>query len=207
MSSGETEQNRGPIGRPAPQYGEYAPEGWSQPKPVSTPAPAPAAPASAPAPAGARGPVPGPGQGGSRGYIPYPGAYPQPASPAVRRRNADRIATIVLLVVGAAGALIGVRTALSLTDSMTVLYAQAGLPAYEPDPRIAIVTPVIWISHAALYLGALIGSILLLRAGRPAFWLPLAAGIAAAIVFWVGIGLVVGNDPNLMQIYSTVGLG
>ena len=39
-------------------------------------------------------------------------------------------------------------------------------------------------SHLLLYLLAVGLSIALLRAGRPAFWAPLGAGVVAAIIFW-----------------------
>ena len=122
-----------------------------------------------------------------------PPAYGQPAYGAPvygapqgpRRRTWDVVLTIILLVVGLFGAGIGV--AYGLIFLTPELLGDALVQAGYGQPAIDSRGPgtVIIISHAVLYLIALGVGIALLLAKKIAFWVPLAAGVVAAIVFWV----------------------
>ena len=54
-------------------------------------------------------------------------------------------------------------------------------------------------SHVLLYLLAIGLSILLLVKRKIAFYVPLAAGVLAAIIFWVAIIALMMTDPNLLD--------
>jgi hypothetical protein len=57
---------------------------------------------------------------------------------------------------------------------------------------------VIAVSHIVLYLLALGGSIPLLLTKRVAFWVPLTAGVIAAIIFWGTFIAVFLSDPGFI---------
>ena len=155
---------------PVPQYGEYAPAGYVAPQPVAGPAPA--------QPQGAA-------------------SYPQQA-PVRERKTWDLVLTSILLVMGLFGAGIGVIYGLLFTDPTLIASAleQGGYPGFNGDAGAA--PAILIISHVVLYLIAL-GAIPLLIARRVAFWLPLAAGIVAAIIFWSTVMGVLFSDPGFIS--------
>jgi hypothetical protein len=160
---------------PVPRYGEYAPAGYVPPAPAE------------PAP-----PVAYPQYG-----------YPMHPAPGVRRRKTwDLVLTIVLLVMGFFGMLIGLLYAGIISDPalMDQLFQQQNLGDF--DGTVGAAPAVIVASHVILYLAVLGGSIPLLISKRVAFWLPLAAGVIAAIIFWSALGGVFLSDPDFLSAYS-----
>lgn len=152
-------------------------------------------------------PQPGYGQAG----YPAPGyaqpAYGQPVygqpgfagTPLPRRRTWDVVLTIVLLVLGLGGTLLGVLYGV-LFSSPEVLdegFRDQGLGGFDGEIGAA---PLVLIgSHVVLYLVALGVSILLLVKKKIAFYVPLIAGVIAAIVFWATIFAVVASDPDFAR--------
>ncbi|KRE21560.1 DUF6264 family protein [Agromyces sp. Soil535] len=169
--------------RPRPQYGEYAPEGWSWQPPAgettSDPAPQlPTPPARPPARALSAASA-------GRGTRPD--------------RPLDRAVTILLLVIGVLGAWLSVGVLQAMPQSMQLLHTQEGIEAYTPGPEIpglilagSIVQVVLWVATAA-------GSIVLMRARRPSFWLPLGGGVVAAIALFVFTVIAITGDPMLLE--------
>jgi len=159
---------------PVPRYGEYAPAGYVPPAPAAdtTPYPAPA------------------------GYPVYAAAGGR------RRRTWDLVLTIVLLVLGLFGMGIGLLYAVILSDPtlLDTIFQQQGLDGF--NGTVGAAPAVIVASHVILYLAVLGGSIPLLLSKRIAFWLPLAAGVIAAIIFWTALGSVFLSDPNFVATYS-----
>jgi hypothetical protein len=155
---------------PVPQYGEYAPGGYVAPQPVAGPAPAQTYGAA---------------------------SYPQQA-PVRQRKTWDLVLTSILLVMGLFGAGIGVIYGLLFTDPtlLAEAFEQQGYPGFDGDAGAAPV--ILIVSHALLYLIAL-AAIPLLIARRVAFWLPLAAGIVAAIIFWSTLVGVLLSDPGFIN--------
>lgn len=172
-----------------PQYGEYSPVNGSNPYGVPG-YPAPTSPGTLAAPA-----VPNP-------YgVPVYGA-PVSAAPAYSplgrpRKTWDLVLTIVLLVVGAIGALIGATAGLGLNQAIQQQYDAQSLGAYHGNNGAAVA--VLAISHLVLYLLALGFSILSLVKKRTTFWIPLVAGAVAAIVFWSVLISVIIGDSTLMN--------
>jgi hypothetical protein len=162
---------------PVPRYGEYAPEGYVPPRPA-------------------------PGYEAAGGYVPQ--AHPAP--PAGRRRRTwDVVLTVILLVVGFVGAFIGVIYGLGFLSPGLIAQAldQQGYPGFSGDTAPAGV--VLIISHIVLYLVAVGVSIPMLIAKRITFWVPLAIGVVAAIVFWVTVVAAIMSDPAFVSTLSGQG--
>jgi hypothetical protein len=168
-------------GRPRPQYGEYAPEGWSWEPPrderADAAASAPTPPPPAPAPARA--------------------AEPAPSTAAVRRpRTADRFVTILLLALGAIGAWNTSVSLQQLPGAIQTVYTDQGVGTYTPQawlPTLALVGTVFML---ALYAAVLGWSVARLRAGRLAFWVPLVGGAVAFLATMVLTSIVFFTDPT-----------
>jgi hypothetical protein len=171
--------------RPRPQFGEYAPEGWTWQPPAgeTTSDPAPQMP-TPPAPS-AR-------------------ALAASADRDLRpQRPADRAVTILLLIIGVLGVWLAVGVLQAMPDSIQLLHTQEGIEPYTPGPEIpgliltgSIVQIVIWVIAA-------VGSVALMRARRPSFWLPLAAGVVAAIALFVFTAIALSGDPALIEQLTT----
>jgi uncharacterized membrane protein (DUF485 family) len=175
--------------RPAvPQYGEYAPAGYVSPvqpvQPAGTPS-APVNPYGVPvygAPAVA--PV-----GSAPAYAPLP----------KKRRTWDVVLTIILLVVAFFGMIIGIAYAAIFSDPdvLSQAMSSAGYGTFTGSAGAA--PTVLVVSHIVLFLLALGLSIPLLIRGRiVVFWIPLAIGVVAAIIFWASLVTVLLNDPGFI---------
>lgn len=166
-----------PDSRPAPQYGEYAtPEEVAALRgiPAEVPRPAPAAPPAAPA---------------------------RPRASGARRY--DRPVTIALLLFGVinfvqyAGAMLDFDTFLEL--------ATAGTPTEEIDfgDPARIGGYVLFGVSLVLLLVAGFVSVQLLRRGRLAFWVPLAAGALAVGTWVVVLVAIVLQTPDALTYPGT----
>jgi len=114
-------------------------------------------------------------------------------------RAVDRVSTIILLVVGAYSALsvaIGLfRLHFSLMQAATILKIED----FEVPQSAQTLGQVGAICILALYAVTLIFSIQRLRARKLTFWVPLAAG-AVAMVLWIIFTLVAfSQSPAIMQ--------
>ena len=160
--------------RPRPQYGEYAPPGYVPPMP---PPEAPTEPTVEPAQ-----------------------ALPTQPSVALRRTPGwDRGLTIGLLVAGLFGALIGWMIGSGLAESLPIALEQYDIEAGAMPEWVDAAGTAVMLSHILLYLAAVGLSIALLRAGRPAFWAPLSAGVIAAIIFWTVMSAAVAPYASQLQ--------
>jgi hypothetical protein len=169
--------------RPRPQYGEYAPDGWTwQPPPgetTSDPAPQMATPRAArPARTVAAASV------------------DRSARP---ERPADRAVTILLLVIGVLGVWLAVAVLQAMPQSIQLLHTQEGIEPYTPGPEIPALILTGSIVQIVIWVVAAIGSVALMRARRPSFWLPLAAGVIAAIALFVFTAIALSGDPALIE--------
>ncbi|MFC9560486.1 DUF6264 family protein [Agromyces sp. NPDC056965] len=174
--------------RPRPQYGEYAPEGWTWTPPVDERAAAASAESAQPA---ASAPVVAPGS--------------TVTSAAAGRHPIDRMWTITLLVFGVFGAL---YNSLSLFQLPTTALESAKLSAsmlgvdapadFVPGPAVPTFIFVGIALQLALWVGALLWSRARMRAGRLAWWIPLVAGVAAFVVVVVVGMLVFASDPSFL---------
>lgn len=162
--------------RPRPQYGEYAPEGWSwQPQAE----PRADAAASAPPP-------------------PPPPAPPAPAVAAARTNTVDRMVTVALLVLGAFGAWNSATSLQQLPRAIQTVYTQQGVGTYSPQEWLPTLALIGTVSMLALYAGVLGWSIARLRAGKLAFWVPIVGGVIALVAMIVLTGIVFFTDPTFV---------
>jgi hypothetical protein len=199
MSEPNSSSDATPPVPPAPSftYGDPA----AQPAPPVAPPAAPLAPPQY----GERLPTPvgEPAPGYAPGVAPAFGGPGYGVPPVKRRRTWDLILTIILLVVGLFGMGIGLVYAAIFSDPALVkevfdqAYSQSGLGGWNGS--VGAAPAVITVSHILLYLVAVGVSILLLVKNKVAFWVPLTAGVIAAIVFWGSLFAIVFSDPTLMS--------
>ena len=173
--------------RPRPQYGEYAPEGWTwKPPPgehTSDPAPQMVAP---PAAASAR-----------------------PVDPAIAdrpERPTDRLITIMLLVLGVFGTWSSISTLQSLPELLPdairraseMLGTSAAAIDYTPGPEVPAILLAGSIFQVVLWLLTAWWSIARIRARRLEFWVPLVGGVVSFIALYAVMFIVILGDPALV---------
>ena len=134
-----------------------------------------------------------------------PPAYGAPASsaaPVKARRTWDLVLTIILLVVGFFGAGLGLLYGfIFLNPSLLVLgLDERGLDTTVGDTSGAGIAIIV--THALLYLIAAGVGILLLVKKKIAFYVPLAAGVIAAVIFFVCVAIAATEIPGLMGGYN-----
>ena len=163
-----------------PQYGEYAPADASNPYGI------PGYPAAA-APVAPQAPTSGAPVYGAPAYAP----------PVRKRRTWDVVLTIILLVLAFFGMILGIVYGAIFSDPKLVSQAMASA-GYGTFTGSAGAGPtVLVVSHIVLFLLALGLSIPLLVRGRiVVFWIPLAIGVVAAIIFWSTLVSILLNDPG-----------
>lgn len=238
--------------RQAPQFGEYAPEGWSwapegaeadgtvtdassapgAPGDVGTVASAgmrpPTADAGAPAPSTGR--VPGvPHNLGASGPdiqdqapLPAPAPTTPPTDPAQQGqhyraetpppqagprqlsggRRADRVITIILLVLGAFGALYLASSMQQLPASLSVLATALGIEGFTVPASVSTLGTVGALIVFALYALNLIYSIQRMRHGKITFWVPLTAGAIAFIIVFAFTAFAMYQAPELVRAFT-----
>ena len=177
--------------RPRPQYGEYAPEGWTWNPPAgertSDPAPQMTTPA---VPASAR-----------------PGS-----TDAVGVRPADRLITITLLVVGVFGAAYNsfsmITMPSSALESARISAAMLGTDAvattFTPGPAVPVAIAIGVAAQLVLWVVALLWSRARMRAGARSWWIPLVAGVVAFVVVMIVGTIVITSDPALFEFLRSV---
>lgn len=246
--------------RPAPEYGEYAPEGWSwdpetgtagtggsgeaqQPGAASPTGNAPVAKTlpnvphnlgvgSRPAgPRNRRGPAPqAPAASGSAPQRPAaaPGApapyvqqQPMPAPPvggyapmapgqfgpeAPRKRTGDRITTAILLAVGAIANFFFAQMFFALEPTFAQLFEMYGLGEFTAPAAIGALSTVGAITMLSLWALALVGSLLLIRAGKPSWYVPVIAAVLSVIALFIILGLATQSVPELFTAIQEMGV-
>lgn len=173
-------------GRPAPQYGEYAPEGWVNPvveherREHEPRSPEPAAATAAPARA-----TPAAGRFG--------------ASPL------DFVLTVGLLVIG----LLTVVQALSVGTFASAFRIGIERQSTElADPgALSQAAAVRAVVMAIVFVLVAWWSIRRLRAGRRTFWVPLIGGVVATVLGVVPLLIVLFQDPAFMDYVHRMATG
>jgi hypothetical protein len=143
----------------------------------------------------------------------YPqAAYPQTApvygqpgfgsTPAPKRRTWDVVLTIILLVLGLGGTLLGVLYGIIFSSPELIddAFRQQGLGGF--DGEVGATPLVLIVSHVVLYLVAAGLSILLLVKKKIAFYIPLIAGVVAAVIFWAALIMLMLSDPDFAATYG-----
>ncbi|ROQ38507.1 hypothetical protein EDF46_2145 [Frondihabitans sp. PhB188] len=181
-------------GRPAPEYGEYAPPGW-----VSPVAPAPE-PSTAQTPAQQVRASAAPQRPGAPTFdAPPPTGAPVPGAPPKALRNAafNRFATLGLIVYGLYDV---VRSALESDTFVTTYVAEfrslgylSG--AFESTAALQLVGVVSAAASVPIFLITMIVAIRRLRAGKRSWLVLLIVGLAVNVVtVLVVVGVVMGDS-------------
>lgn len=175
----------GTVSPPAPGPQAGSPQaGAQQPGPRQDPPPYRAdEPQRQPAPA--------------QGALP-PGQKPQRSGGKI----ADLVITILLLAIGAYGALVFAGSFFQLVPELTRIAAVLGLNDFTPAPWVGTVATVGAIVILALYAVTLIYSIQRMRAVKLTFWVPLSAGVLAILIFFIVTIVVVTSSPELMERFA-----
>lgn len=169
--------------RPRPQYGEYAPEGWSWQPPADQRTSDPAPQMTTPPP-------------------------PLPAASVERPdRPVDRIITILLLVVGVFGAWSAIGSLQSLPTLLPEALRQASEMLgnggasfeYTPAPEVAGLILTGQIIQFVILALVVWWSIARLRARRLAFWVPLVGGVLSFIALYAIMFAIIVSDPALVE--------
>ncbi|MFD5600288.1 DUF6264 family protein [Leucobacter sp. NPDC058333] len=219
-------QPQRPSDRPQPAYGELAPEGWEWKPETSDGAEAARsagaspvtgvphnlgargtdeAAASATAQAPARSTTPTRDPEPYRAPAPQSGqqaplAAQQPTAPAARKpRMADRVITIILLVMGVFGSLNFAGSMMSMPGSLSQVASALDLKDFSVPAWVATVGTVSAIAIFAIFAVSLIFSIQRMRAGKLAFWVPLTAGVIVVIGTIIVSIAILMNIPELMN--------
>ena len=113
-------------------------------------------------------------------------------------RTADAIVSVVLLVLGLIGTLFAFLTAWELDAFMQGGYDSLDLGAYERGPGYVATQAVLIASHLVLVALSTTITIVLIVKRKVSFWLPLSAGVLAAIVYWVALLVLMYTDPGVI---------
>ncbi|MEP6480991.1 MAG: DUF6264 family protein [Rhodoglobus sp.] len=160
--------------RPRPKYGEYGP--------VAVPPVSPSAPTPAPTP------------------MPRPvvAATLPPTRPAW-----DTFATTLLLMFGVFDVVTGFGQFSSLAHTLRAAYQSQGFPAFTSDDLANSMGTVINVARVVVLVAAIVVTLVMIRAGRRTFWVPLAGAVLSALIVIVCLVVVILNDPALAEYVST----
>lgn len=200
--------------RKQPEYGELAPEGWGEETAGTAAETAPEQP-SVPAVelpgiphnlgVGASAGVPNDEQfsaatnrsdssNESKAISYSPGGMPTSSKPS----PGDRIFTIVLLVLGAFGALNLAGSALNVGTALEMVAAAAGLEGFELSPATTIVQSLAAVTVLSIFAAALLWSIHRMRRQKRSFWVPLLGGATAFVALFIFMFIALGINQELM---------
>lgn len=132
---------------------------------------------------------------------PHQGSTPAQAQ-TVSRSSVDRIITILLLVLGALGALYFAASLYQMPSSLVMVGGMLGAEDIVVPAGVTTLGNVGAIVLLALYALTLIYSLQRLRARKLAFWVPLAAGALALIITLVFTMMGMMQTPELMSLLS-----
>ncbi|MGR4009258.1 DUF6264 family protein [Leucobacter sp. 1207-22] len=143
---------------------------------------------------------------------PYRGAAPQQPAGAPQpvyqtqspkqKGGADKVFTIILLVLGAMGALFTAQTMLVLRSSFAMIAEALEVSSSAVPASIGTLGTVSALIVLAIYALTLIFSIRRLRAKKVTFWVPLVAGVVVTIGFFIATTIAVSSMPELMTALS-----
>ena len=133
-----------------------------------------------------------------------PAAAPAPApaggaNARPRPRTADRVITIMLLVVGAFGALNMAATMFALDAQMQLMGSMLGIDDLQVPGWVATVGLITGLAILLVYALNVIYAIQRMRAGKIAFWVPLTAFAIAFVFLIVAQMIAMYNSPEIIE--------
>lgn len=131
----------------------------------------------------------------------YRGTPPQPGAPrtAGGNRLGDRIVTIVLLVVGALGALNSAASLYSMPNEFERWGQVLNVSGFSVPASLATLGTIGALLVFAVYALNVIYSVQRLRARKLTFWVPLVAAVLAGIITLAFIMIGIYQVPELLQ--------
>jgi len=117
-------------------------------------------------------------------------------------RRADRVVTIVLLVLGALGALYCSAALQQLPASLATFSEVLGASDVTIPSSLQTLGNTGAITVLAIYAVNLVLSIQLMRARRIAFWVPLAAGAVSFVALFAFTSFAMNQVPELVQLLA-----
>ena len=117
-------------------------------------------------------------------------------------RRGDRVVTIVLLVIGAFGALYFAASMQQLPASLEMLAGVLQVDGFTVPEAVRILGTVGALLVLVLYALNLILSIHRMRHGKLAFWVPLAAAGIAFVVVFAFSAFALNQTPELVKVLS-----
>ncbi|MBC9943113.1 hypothetical protein ICL81_01025 [Leucobacter sp. cx-328] len=133
-----------------------------------------------------------------------PAGAPQPIyqTQTPKKGGADKVFTIILLVLGAMGALFTAQSMLVLRSSFAMIAEALEVSSSAVPASIGTLGTVSALVVLAIYALTLIFSIRRLRAKKVTFWVPLVAGVVVSIGFFIATTIAVSSMPELMTALS-----
>ena len=163
--------------RPKPQYGEYAPPGWSWNPPADTVVPDPRGSETEPRPAAAP-------------------SKPMAAHPV------DRLLTIVLLALGVFFAVPTLLDPSSFATTLEDLYTSQGIGTYASPDLARTLGVAIALAQSLVVAFAVWISIRRLRAGKRAVLVPILGIVATVVLSMIVAGIAILGDPTFADYVS-----
>ena len=139
-------------------------------------------------------------------YGPVPTATPiEPPPPLAAeqvvtrapRRTWDLFVTTALLMLGVIDVVTGFEQFAHLADALRAAYASQGFPAFTSDGLASTMGIVINVVRVTVLVAAIGLSLLRIRRGRLAFWIPLVGAAVAGLSVVACVLIVILNDPAL----------
>jgi hypothetical protein len=109
----------------------------------------------------------------------------------------DRGVTAALLAFGAYSVVSSIPGLIGFSGIMTELYSTAGYGEYTNTPLADGVGVAIIVAQSVLFIATVWLSVRRLRAGRVAFFVPLAGGAIAGVVIFALLIVAMAGDPAL----------
>ncbi|MGW9021136.1 DUF6264 family protein [Leucobacter chromiiresistens] len=123
-------------------------------------------------------------------------------APQRKPRTADRVITIILLVLGMFGSLNFAGSMMSLPASFSLMGSAFEIDGFTVPAWVGTVGTVTAIAIFAVFAVSLIFSIQRMRARKLAFWVPLTAGAIVVVGTIIVTTVVLLNVPELMSAAS-----
>jgi hypothetical protein len=114
-------------------------------------------------------------------------------------RTWDGVLTTLLLFVGVIDVVTGWRTFAGLADGLKAAYAAQGYPPFTSEALATTMGLALNIARGAVLALTILVSLLRIRAGRIAVWVPIAGAGLAGILAIIGLIVVIMQDPALAQ--------
>jgi hypothetical protein len=131
-----------------------------------------------------------------------PAPAPQPPAPiGVARppRTWDLLLTTALLLFGVYDVVTGFDKFSNLADALRSVYTAQGYGTFTSDDLASSMGLAINVVRIVTLAAAVLVSLLLIRAGRRAFWVPLAGATFAGLFMIIGLFVVILGDPAFAQ--------